>query len=183
MVVKEPFTIDLFDGEYFGAWTGETVKTERGQKPKIRIMGFTFFKSLMPFLNSTEPFNYEIDPDKNVKTIETDIGLTFKVLVPTEDVPKCHYESTIFAKILRFVEKLKTTNSQRIRELKKENKRLEKELDQLKEEREEREKHESSRSSKPVDCPTCGNSYTPQKWTAEDGECPNCGNNHPKYSD
>jgi len=181
MTVKEPFTIDLFDGKYFGAWTDNWEETQRGKRPKIRKMGMGFFSSLLPFINSTKAFNYEIDPDENVKTIDTLFGITFKVLIPTESVPQCNVEKTIFGKIESFSESRTADLEQELKDKKRKIRQLEQEKKRLMEEQEEQQKHKSKKETKQVECPSCGKGYTPQKWTAEDGDCPNCDYTYKRY--
>ena len=181
MTVKEPFTIDLFDGKYFGAWTDDWEKTQRGKRPKIRKMGMGFFSSLLPFINSTKSFNYEIDPDENVKTIDTFFGITFKVLIPTESVPKCNVNQTIFGKIDQFSESRTADLEDELKDKKRKIRQLEQDKKRLMEEQEEQQKHKSKNKTKQVKCPSCGKGFSPQKWTAEDGECPNCDYTYKRY--
>lgn len=177
-MLKRPFVIDLFDGKFFGGWMGEETETERGTQPHIRPM------STNPLIRRTKPFNYEIDPNKNVGTYDTGFGLTFKILIPTEDVPDCDMEETLLGYVLQKIGRLRSNNHDRVKELKREKRRKERELERLREPEHEQSKFQSNSSSEPVDCPNCGENYSYQKWTSQDdGECPSCGNKHPKYSD
>ena len=140
-----------------------------------------FFSSLLPFINSTTSFNYEIDPEENVKTIDTLFGMTFKVLIPTENVPKCNVDETIYGKITQFSESRTADLQKKLKQKKRRVRQLEQDKERLMEEQAEQQKHQSKNEAKQVDCPSCGQSYTPQKWTAEDGECPNCSYTYKRY--
>lgn len=175
MTLKEPFVIDLFEGKFFGAWTGQIEETDKGKRPVIRRMGDSFLKSLIPALCEKEPFHYDIHMKRNVKTYEK-FGIEVKILKPTSDVPNIRLEETIWGYLIEEQD----AETERLREknqrLQREKQEIRQKLEKAKTTEEDAQRHQkSTRRTPTVQCPSCGHSMAKNKWGQKDYICEECG--------
>lgn len=181
MSAKEDFVIDLITGDFHGAWTGDMEIGSSGRKPVIRKQADNLLESILPFLAEEESYQYELDPQKNVLTIQTFSGNQIKILKPTEDIKGIDIQQTLWHKIKDEANKELKEKRRKVKDLKREKKKMQKKINELQEEKAEQDKESNSRQTKKKSCPKCGQSFAPQKWTSRNGVCPNCNHKWNKY--
>lgn len=166
-------------------WTGtikDWVRTDYGKKPVIKKKSQSLKQVLWPGDWEAEVYPYELDSEKNIRTITGLSGSDIVLLVPDKsirDYTELDFRNSFYFQHLdqeesKRVESLEDEISEKQAEIE----RLQKKLDN------EREKNDSSSSSSSsgvskLECNYCDKTSRKSKWESSDdndeGFCPKCG--------
>lgn len=166
-------------------WTGtikDWVQTDHGKKPVIKKKSQSLKEVLWPGDWSAEVYPYELDTEKNIRTITGLPGSDIVLLVPDTKIreySRKDYENSFYSKHLdqeesKRVESLESEIDEKQAEIE----RLNKKLDNEREENSSSNKSSSSGITK-LECNYCDKTSRKSKWESDDdndeGFCPKCG--------
>ncbi|NUB91091.1 hypothetical protein HT576_08665 [Haloterrigena sp. SYSU A121-1] len=171
MGVKEPRIIDEITGKYDGRKLKKIPRDNGKIDFKVRKRAEKRRQVLKPPVVKTD---YKLDPEKDVKRVETRSGEQRIYLLPISGDLQVHRENTVHQRKMNQIEESFDRDEQKIKKLERENRQLKRDLDRLTEE-DDNGQSTSVDVQQRYECQSCGENVTENQADRNHHRCPECG--------
>lgn len=170
MSIQEPRIIDEIYGLYDGRKVDQIDRENGKVDYKVRKRATKRRHVARPRTVKTD---YRLDPDKDVKEVETRDGRKRIYLIPVSDGLQVHRDKTVHRRKMRQLERSFDRETQKLRNLERENRKLRRKITEITGEEREDEKDVSAPQQR-YDCTQCEQTMTEKQAEANDYRCSNC---------
>lgn len=182
-IVQEYLILDFIKGEFHGGQ--KDLDSDRdGIYPVVQPLATGKVDALLPAIKSKQKVNYALDKNKHILNVDDpEYGPPLKILRPSKDMPGVNYERTIWAQLFGAIDDERQELLEENKRLRKQVGELKKEIDRLEESQADQERRDSQPAAPQLPCPMCGNKATMETWKRNEGKCSQCGSVNKQFKD